>query len=117
MIELKTLEKQYNDLIKDMSDFIQARLESDVKVDKPFDKLRDYMRSAYEEYYVGVQRLASELQGIIGHSVSLTLWIEEIDLDNFDDFFNHYVYREMSLDDITTASRVLKRLIKSKGEI
>lgn len=40
MVEVKTLEKQYNDLIKDVTDFIQARLESDVKVEKPFGKLR-----------------------------------------------------------------------------
>lgn len=40
MVTLETLEKQYNDLIKDVIDFVQARLESDVKVDKPFDKLR-----------------------------------------------------------------------------
>lgn len=41
MVEVKTLEKQYNDLIKDVSDFVRARVESDVKVEKPFDKLRD----------------------------------------------------------------------------
>ena len=39
MIDVKTLEKQYNDLIKDVIDFVQARLESDFKVEKPFDKL------------------------------------------------------------------------------
>ena len=41
MVDVKTLEKQYNDLIRDVRDFVQARLESDVKVDKPSDKLRD----------------------------------------------------------------------------
>ena len=41
MVTLETLEKQYNDLIKDVIEFVQARLESDVKVDKPFDKLRE----------------------------------------------------------------------------
>lgn len=41
MVTVETLEKQYNDLIKDMSDFVQARGESDVKVEKPFEKLRD----------------------------------------------------------------------------
>lgn len=41
MVELVTLEKQYNDLIKDVSDFVQARVESDVKVEKPFEKLRN----------------------------------------------------------------------------
>lgn len=41
MVELVTLEKQYNDLIKDVSDFVQVRVESDVKVEKPFEKLRD----------------------------------------------------------------------------
>lgn len=41
MVEVKTLEKQYNDLIKDVSDFVRAREESDIKVEKPFDKLRD----------------------------------------------------------------------------
>lgn len=40
MVELVTLEKQYNDLIKDVSDFVQVRVESDVKVEKPFEKLR-----------------------------------------------------------------------------
>ena len=40
MVEVKTLEKQYNDLIKDVSAFVRARVESDVKVEKPFDKLR-----------------------------------------------------------------------------
>ena len=40
MVELVTLEEQYNDLIKDVSDFVQVRVESDVKVEKPFDKLR-----------------------------------------------------------------------------
>lgn len=41
MVDLNYLEKQYNDLVKDMSDFIRARVESDVKVEKPFGKLRD----------------------------------------------------------------------------
>ena len=41
MVTVETLEKQYNDLIKDVTDFVQARLESDVKVEKSFDKLRD----------------------------------------------------------------------------
>lgn len=41
MVEVKTLEKQYNDLIKDVSDFVRVREESDIKVEKPFDKLRD----------------------------------------------------------------------------
>lgn len=41
MVEVKILEKQYNDLIKDVSDFVQVRVESDVKVEKPFEKLRD----------------------------------------------------------------------------
>lgn len=41
MVELKTLEKQYNDLIKDVSDFVRAREESDIKVEKPFEKLHD----------------------------------------------------------------------------
>lgn len=41
MVTLETLEKQYNDLINDVSAFVQARVESDVKVEKPFEKLRD----------------------------------------------------------------------------
>ena len=41
MVDVKTLEKQYNDLIRDVRDFVQARLESDIKVDEPFDKLRE----------------------------------------------------------------------------
>lgn len=123
--EWSEIEKELRNAHKQLAVDVSNRISEYTKVvneitnlcDHAFDDCRDYMRSAYEEYYVGVQRLASELQGIIGHSVSLTLWSEEIDLDNFDAFFNHYVYREMSLDDITTASRVLKRLIKSKGEI
>ena len=39
MVEVKTLEKQYNDLIKDVIDFVRARDDSDVKVNKPFKKL------------------------------------------------------------------------------
>lgn len=41
MVEVKILEKQYTDLIKDVRDFVQTRLESDIKVEKPFEKLRD----------------------------------------------------------------------------
>ena len=41
VVTIEVLEKQYDDLIKDMSDFIQARLDSDMKAEKPFDKLRD----------------------------------------------------------------------------
>ena len=123
--EWSEIEKELRNAHKQLAVDVSNRISEYTKVvneimnlcDNAFDDCRDYMRSAYAEYYVGVQRLASELQGIVGHSVSLTLWSEEIDLDNFDAFFNHYVYREMSLDDITTASRVLKRLIKSKGEI
>lgn len=105
------------DLSNRISEYTKVVNEIMILCDHAFDNCRDYMRSAYEEYYVGVQRLASELQGIIGHSFSLNLWSEEIDLDNFDAFYGHYVYREMALDDITTASRVLKRLIRNKGEI
>ena len=123
--EWSEIEKELRNAHRQLAVDVSNRISEYTKVvneimnlcDHAFDNCRDFMRSAYVEYYVGVQRLASELQGIIGHSVSLTLWSEEIDLDNFDAFFNHYVYREMSLDDITTASRVLKRLIKSKGEI
>ena len=62
MVDVKTLEKQYNDLIRDVRDFVQARLESDVKVDKPFDKLReelhvdmmtDLSRSRFEWWTIG----------------------------------------------------------------
>lgn len=41
MVELVTLEKQYNGLIKDVSAFVQVRVDSDVKVTKPFEKLHD----------------------------------------------------------------------------
>lgn len=41
MVELVTLEKQYNGLIKDVSAFVQVRVDSDMKVTKPFEKLRD----------------------------------------------------------------------------
>ena len=123
--EWSEIEKELRNAHKQLAVDVSNRISEYTKVvneitnlcDHAFEDCRDYIRSAYEEYYVGVQRLASELQGIIGHSVSLTLWSEEIDLDNFDAFFNHYVYREMSLDDITTASRVLKRLIRNKGGI
>lgn len=62
MVEVKTLEKQYNDLIKDVTDFVQARLESDVKVEKPFDRLReelhvdmmtDMSKSRFEWWTIG----------------------------------------------------------------
>lgn len=123
--EWSEIEKELRNAHKQLAVDVSNRISEYTKVvneimtlcDNAFEDCRDYMRGAYEEYYVGVQRLASELQGIIGHSFSLNLWSEEIDLDNFDAFYNRYVYREMSLDDITIASRVLKRLIKSKGEI
>lgn len=41
MVEVKTLEKQYNGLIKDVSAFVQVRVDSDVKVKKPFEKLHN----------------------------------------------------------------------------
>lgn len=61
-VEINILEKQYNDLIKDVIDFVQARLESDVKVEKPFDKLReelhvdmmtDLSKSRFEWWTIG----------------------------------------------------------------
>ena len=62
MVEVKILEKQYNDLIKDVRDFVQTRLESDIKVEKPFDKLRgelhvdmmtDMSKSRFEWWTIG----------------------------------------------------------------
>lgn len=62
MVTLETLEKQYNDLIQDVRDFVQARLESDVKVEKPFDQLReelhvdmmtDMSKSRFEWWTIG----------------------------------------------------------------
>ena len=114
----KELRSAYNQLSVDVSNRLSeyAKVVNEIMAlcDNAFDNCRDFMRSAYEEYYVGVQRLASELQGIIGHSFSLNLWSEEIDLDNFDAFFNHYVYREMSLDDITTGVAQKKPYIRHR---
>lgn len=62
MADVKTLEKQYNDLIRDVRDFVQARFESDVKVEKPFEKLReelhvdmmtDMSKSRFEWWTIG----------------------------------------------------------------
>ena len=35
------LEKQYNELVDKMINFVQKRVETDVKIEKPFDQLRE----------------------------------------------------------------------------
>lgn len=40
MVTVETLEKQYNELVHKVQEFIQERLSSDVKIMKPFEQLR-----------------------------------------------------------------------------
>jgi hypothetical protein len=122
--EWSEIEKELRNAHRQLAVDVSNRISEYTKVvneimtlcDSAFGNCRDFMRSAYEDYYVVVQRLASELQGIIGHSVSLTLWSEEIELTHFYNFYTQYVKREMSLDELTTAKRTLKRLIEEQLE-
>lgn len=41
MVTVETLEKQYNELVHKVQEFIQERLNSDVKIMKPFKQLRE----------------------------------------------------------------------------
>lgn len=41
MVTTETLEKQYDELLDKMINFVQKRVETDVKIEKPFDQLRE----------------------------------------------------------------------------
>ena len=41
MVTIEMLEKQYNELVDKMINFVQKRVETDVKIEKPFDQLRE----------------------------------------------------------------------------
>lgn len=40
MVTVETLEKQYNELVHKVQEFIQERISTDVKIMKPFEQLR-----------------------------------------------------------------------------
>ena len=116
----KELRSAYNQLSVDLSN----RLSEYTKVvneivnlcDNAFKDCRDFMRGYYEAYYRDVERLALAFQELIGRPFALDLWGEEIELTHFYNFYTKYVKREMSLDEITTAKRTLKRLIEEQLE-
>lgn len=41
MVTIEMLEKQYNELVDKMINFVQKRVETDVKIEKPVDQLRE----------------------------------------------------------------------------
>ena len=116
--ELRNAHKQLAvDVSNRLSEYTKVVNEIMILCDNAFEDCRKYMRAYYEAYHRDVERLALAFQELIGRPFALDLWGEEIELTHFYNFYTKYVKREMSLDDITSASRVLKRLIKSKGEI
>ena len=40
MVTIEFLEKEYNELVNNVKEYIQERLSSDVKIMKPYDKMR-----------------------------------------------------------------------------
>lgn len=83
-----------------------------------FEDCRDFMKDAYHDYYDGVQILALEFQELMGKPFELDMWGDSIELFDFEAFYDRYVKREMSLDEIRVAKRTLEQLIAEKqGEI
>ena len=116
----KELRNAYNQLAVEVSNRISeyTKVVNEIMAlcDNAFDNCRDYMRSAYEEYYVGVQKLTLEFQEMIGRPFALDLWGETIELNHFYNFYTKYTKREMSLDALTVAKRTLNRFIEEQLE-
>ena len=116
----KELRSAYNQLSVDLSvrisEYTKVVNEIVTLCDNAFEDCRKYMRAYYEAYYRDVERLALAFQELIGRPFALDLWGEMIELNHFYNFYTKYVEREMSLDELTTARRTLKRLIEEQLE-
>lgn len=116
----KELRSAYNQLSVDLSN----RLSEYTKVvneimnlcNHAFEDCSKFMRPYYEAYYRDVERLALAFQELIGRPFALDLWGEIIEVNHFYNFYTKYVEREVSLDELTTANRTLKRLIEEQLE-
>ena len=122
--EWSEIEKELRSAYQQLSVDLSNRLSEYTKVvneimnlcDHAFEDCSKFMRAYYESYYRDVERLALAFQELIGRPFALDLWGEEIELTHFYNFYTKYVEREMSLDELTTAKRTLKRLIEEQLE-
>lgn len=122
--EWSEIEKELRNVYNQLSVDLSSRLSEYTKVvneimtlcDNAFEDCRKYMSAYYEAYYRDVERLALAFQELIGRPFALDLWGEMIELNHFYNFYTKYVEREMSLDELTTAKRTLKRLIEEQLE-
>lgn len=124
--EWSEIEKEIRDARNRVAVDLSNRLSEYTKVvseimnlcDNAFEDCRDFMKDAYHDYYDGVQSLALEFQELIGRPFALDMLGEKIELFDFEKFYDHYVKREMSLDEIRSAKLTLEQLITEKqGEI
>lgn len=124
--EWSEIEKELRDAHKRVAVDLSNRLSEYSKVvseimnlcDNAFEDCRDVMKDVYHDYYDGVRSLALEFQELIGKPFALDMWGESIELFDFEAFYDQYVKREMSLDEIRSAKRTLEQLISEKqGEI
>ena len=110
MVDVTTLEKQYNDLIRDVRDFVQARLESDVKVEKPFEKLR-------EELHVNMMTDMSKSRfewWTIGYDVDIQLkgnFETPYFVESTDDFWRLILFKDEKLDSENLFSYYMNRVL------
>lgn len=117
----KELRSAYNQLSVDLSN----RLSEYTKViseimnlcDNAFEDCNKFMRRVYREYYKEIEKLGLELEELAGEPITLNVFGEKIVTNDFDAIYDRYVKCEMHLDELATASRMLKRLIRNKGEI
>lgn len=110
MVDVTTLEKQYNDLIRDVRDFVQARLESDVKVEKPFEKLR-------EELHVNMMTDMSKSRfewWTIGYDGDIQLkgnFETPYFVESTDDFWRLILFKDEKLDSENLFSYYMNRVL------
>lgn len=115
--ELRTAYNQLSvDLSNRLSEYTKVVNEIMTLCDNAFEDCRDFMRAYYEAYYRDVERLALAFQELIGRPFALDLWGEMIELNHFYNFYTKYVKHDMSLDELTVAKRMLKRLIEEQLE-
>lgn len=122
--EWSEIEKEIRDAHKRVAVDLSNRISEYTKVvseimnlcDSAYEDCSKFMRNYYEAYYRDVERLALAFQELIGRPFALDLWGEIIELNHFYNFYTKYVEREMSLDELTTAKRTLKRLIEEQLE-
>ena len=77
MVTIEFLEKEYNELVNNVKKYIQERLSSDVKIMKPYDKMRAELYDTLTVAKAKIEQMQhSDLVALIDFSNKLNTLVE-----------------------------------------